>query len=191
MDSAVIRISRESGDGSFEKRLQKSAGCFFSILQTHNSRFTTSSSYEHYLTLQITMEALLDILKRNQLSITDGRKKILELFLTSPGALAHADIEKSTDASFDRVTVYRTLQTFVEKGIIHNIPTTDNSILYALCKDNCEAGHHHDNHVHFICDVCDKTICMDHVSIPEVKLPKGFKQNQIDLVISGICNECK
>jgi Fur family ferric uptake transcriptional regulator len=24
---------------------------------------------------------------------------------------------------FDRVTVYRTLQTFVEKGIIHTIPT--------------------------------------------------------------------
>ena len=137
------------------------------------------------------METLPDILKKNQLSVTEGRKKILELFLNSPGALAHADIEKNTDASFDRVTVYRTLQTFVEKGIIHNIPTTDNSILYALCKDNCEAGHHHDNHVHFICDVCDKTICLDNVSIPEVKLPKGFKQNQIDLLISGVCDECK
>jgi Fur family ferric uptake transcriptional regulator len=137
------------------------------------------------------MEHTLDILKKNQLSVTEGRKKILDLFLTSPGALAHADIEKSTDASFDRVTVYRTLQTFVEKGIIHNIPTTDNSILYALCKDNCEAGHHHDDHVHFICDVCDKTICLDHVSIPEVKLPKGFIQKQTDVVVSGICDECK
>ena len=137
------------------------------------------------------MEQIADILKKNQLSITEGRKKILDLFLTSPGALARADIEKNTDASFDRVTVYRTLQTFVEKGIIHNIPTTDNSILYALCKDNCEAGHHHDNHVHFICDVCDKTICLDHVSIPEVKLPKGFMQKQIDVVVSGICDECR
>jgi Fur family transcriptional regulator, ferric uptake regulator len=137
------------------------------------------------------MDAALNILKRNQLSVTDGRKKILDLFLKSPGALAHADIEKKAEASFDRVTVYRTLQTFVEKGIIHNIPTTDNSILYALCKDNCEAGHHHDNHVHFICDVCDKTICLDNVIIPEVKLPRGFKQKQTDVVISGICNECK
>ena len=137
------------------------------------------------------MEAVNDILKKNSLSITGSRTRILELFLETGGALAHADIEKNTDANFDRVTVYRTLQTFVEKGIIHNIPTTDNSILYALCKDNCEAGHHHDNHVHFICDVCDKTICMDHVSIPEVKLPKGFKQNQIDLVISGVCDQCK
>src|SRR6478672_6117916 len=96
-----------------------------------------------------------DLLKKNGLSITASRKKILDLFYESTGALAHADIEKNTDAAFDRVTVYRTLQTFVEKGIIHQIPTTDNGVLYALCKHNCEQGHHHDNHVHFICNKCD------------------------------------
>jgi hypothetical protein len=87
--------------------------------------------------------------------------------------LAHADIEKNTYAAFDRVTVYRTLQTFVEKGIIHQIPTTDNSILYALCRHNCEQGHHHDNHVHFICTNCDKTFCLDDVTVPDEKLPPG------------------
>ena len=137
------------------------------------------------------MEQLLDILRKNQLSITAGRKKILELFLNSPGALAHADIEKNTDAAFDRVTVYRTLQTFVDKGIIHNIPTSDNSILYALCKDNCAEGHHHDNHVHFICDECSKTICLDDVTIPEVKLPKGFKPKYAEMVVTGVCDDCK
>ena len=137
------------------------------------------------------MDELLDILKKNQLSVTAGRKKILELFLSSPGALAHADIEKNTDAAFDRVTVYRTLQTFVDKGIIHNIPTTDNSILYALCKDNCEAGHHHDNHVHFICSQCNKTICLDDVTVPEVKLPRGFTPANTQMVVHGICGDCK
>ena len=137
------------------------------------------------------MEELMDILKKNQLSVTAGRKKILELFLNSPGALAHADIEKNTDAAFDRVTVYRTLQTFVDKGIIHNIPTTDNSILYALCKDNCEQGHHHDNHVHFICNKCGKTTCLDDVTVPEVKLPKGFKPEHAEMVVYGVCGTCK
>jgi Fur family ferric uptake transcriptional regulator len=134
---------------------------------------------------------ILSILKKHQLSVTDGRKQILTLFLKSPGALAHADIEKDTDAAFDRVTVYRTLQTFVDRGIIHHIPTTDNSILYALCKDNCVAGHHHDNHVHFICDECHKTICLDDVTIPEVKLPKGFKPKHTEMVVSGICDDCR
>jgi len=134
---------------------------------------------------------ILSILKKNQLSITDGRRKILELFLQSNGALAHADIEKNTDAAFDRVTVYRTLQTFVDKGIVHHIPTTDNSILYALCKDQCEAGHHHDNHVHFICDNCNKTICLEDVTVPTVKLPKGFKPRHSEMVVNGICDDCK
>ena len=137
------------------------------------------------------MEELMEILKKNQLSVTEGRKKILELFLNSPGALAHADIEKNTDAAFDRVTVYRTLQTFVDKGIIHHIPTTDNSILYALCKDNCEEGHHHDNHVHFICENCNQTICLDEVTVPEVRLPKGFRPNHAEMVVKGLCGDCR
>ena len=132
------------------------------------------------------MKENLDILKKNGLSVTEGRKKILDLFLDNDGAMAHADIERQTDAAFDRVTVYRTLQTFVDKGIIHQIPTTDNSILYALCKDKCEAGHHHDEHVHFICN-----ICLDDVTVPAVKLPRGFKPAQAAMVVTGICAECK
>ena len=137
------------------------------------------------------MNSVLDILKKNDLSVTDGRKKILDLFLSSEGALAHADIETNTSNAFDRVTVYRTLQTFVEKGIIHNIPTTDNSILYALCKDDCEEGHHHDNHVHFICNNCSKTICLDDVIVPTVKLPKGFTPNKTQMLVNGVCADCK
>jgi Fur family ferric uptake transcriptional regulator len=134
---------------------------------------------------------ITDTLKKHQLSITDSRKKILSFFLESGSALAHADIELKSSTEFDRVTIYRTLQTFVDKGIIHTIPTADNSILYALCKDDCVAGHHHDDHVHFICDECASTYCLDHVSIPKVKLPKGFTVVQTNLVVSGVCNKCE
>jgi Fur family transcriptional regulator, ferric uptake regulator len=136
------------------------------------------------------MQTQPNILRQSGLSVTDSRKKILDLFLATDGALAHADIEKNTSNTFDRVTVYRTLQTFVEKGIIHQIPTTDNSILYALCKHNCEQGHHHDDHVHFICSNCDKTICLDDVTVPSVKLPKNFTKQQAAMVVTGVCVEC-
>jgi Fur family ferric uptake transcriptional regulator len=69
-----------------------------------------------------------DLLKKNQLSITESRQRILGLFLKSDGALSHADIEKRIADGIDRVTIYRTLQIFEEKGIIHNIPSSD--ILY-------------------------------------------------------------
>lgn len=136
-------------------------------------------------------EIIADTLKKHQLSVTDSRKKILSFFLESKNALAHADIEQKSSTEFDRVTIYRTLQTFVERGLIHTIPTSDNSIRYALCKDNCGAGLHHDDHVHFICDSCQNTYCLDHISIPKIKLPKGFIATQTDLVVSGICNKCE
>ena len=132
-----------------------------------------------------------EILKSNQLSITDSRKKILNMFLNSDGALAHADIEKNAGEKFDRVTIYRTLQVFVDKGIIHTIPTPDNSIKYALCKDDCAEGHHHDHHVHFQCKQCGVTYCLDDVTTPDVKLPKGYAAEQIEVVISGVCKNCK
>ncbi len=136
------------------------------------------------------MEAIYDILKRNGLSVTDSRKKILGLFINHVGSLNHGVIEKSMGNEMDRVTIYRTLQIFVDKGLIHTIPTKDNSISYALCKDHCEAGHHHDNHVHFICITCNTTTCMDDVTIPEVKLPKGFKPHHAEMVVSGVCKDC-
>lgn len=131
-----------------------------------------------------------EILKRNQLSVTDSRCKILELFRQTNGALAHADIEKKTGENFDRVTIYRTLQTFVEKGIIHTIPTSDNSVLYALCKDECSPGRHHDDHVHFICDDCGTTYCLENITVPPLSLPQGFAVKRTDVVASGVCDKC-
>lgn len=130
-------------------------------------------------------------LKKNNLSVTGSRKKILQLFLEENGALAHGDIERRAAEKFDRVTVYRTLQTFVEKGIIHTIPTADNSVRYALCKDECSEGHHHDHHVHFICNNCHKTFCLDDVVTPEIKLPKGYSADHVEVVVEGVCKECR
>lgn len=130
-----------------------------------------------------------ELLRRKRLSITDSRKKILSLFMKGSDALAHGDIEKKAEERFDRVTVYRTLQTFVEKGIVHVIPTTDNMVRYALCKD-CEEHHHHDNHVHFVCTNCAATICLDNVVSPEIVLPAGFIAQNTQVVINGICKNC-
>lgn len=131
------------------------------------------------------------LLKRNRLSVTDSRRKILQLFLEHTGAMAHGDIEKGAGEKFDRVTVYRTLQTFVDKGIIHVIPTADNSIRYALCKDDCGEGHHHDHHIHFVCTNCNKTYCLDDVVTPDIKLPKGYSASHVEVVVEGICKNCQ
>lgn len=132
---------------------------------------------------------LNDILHTRQLSSTESRRKILTLFLNSGDALTHGDIERRVGDKYDRVTIYRTLQTFEEKGIIHSIPTADNAIKYALCKE-CEEGHHHDDHVHFICTACEKTICLDDVVSPKIDLPEGYVAVNVQVVIHGVCKDC-
>lgn len=138
--------------------------------------------------MEITVQ---QILKQNKLSVTESRQKILGLFLTNRAAIAHADIEHKAGEKFDRVTVYRTLQTFVEKGIIHTIPSSDNTIKYALCRHECFEGHHHDNHFHFVCSGCGKTECLEDFILPSLKLPKGYLAKNIEIVINGTCTNCK
>lgn len=135
-------------------------------------------------------QKVTSLLKRNQLSVTESRKKILKLFLEEKGALAHGDIERKAGEAFDRVTVYRTLQVFVDRGIIHTIPSADNSIRYALCRDECGEGHHHDHHVHFVCIQCNQTYCLDDVVTPGLNLPKGYSVVHVEVVAEGTCKNC-
>jgi Fur family ferric uptake transcriptional regulator len=135
-------------------------------------------------------DKVLSILKQHHLSVTGVRRRILEVFLQAGKGLSHADIEARAVDQLDRVTVYRTLQSFLEKGIIHAIPSADNSARYALCREDCVDGHHHDDHVHFICSVCGKATCLNEVGVPRIHLPEGYRSAQVSMVVNGTCPNC-
>ena len=138
------------------------------------------------------MDKRIDLLlKKSGLSVTDSRKKILEIFYESQVAMAHADIELAIKEKFDRVTVYRTLQVFLDKGILHVVPGFDNAIKYALCKDECTEGNHYDNHIHFLCKKCGNTSCLSDTVIPKVNLPKGFNAVEFQMIVNGYCRDCQ
>jgi Fur family transcriptional regulator, ferric uptake regulator len=130
------------------------------------------------------------LLKSFRLRTTTSRQEILHLFLQKPYALSHGDIEKEINNSLDRVTVYRTLKTFLDKGLIHKVLDDEGSLKYALCNEACNTAEHHHNHVHFKCTRCGQTNCLNNVEIPAVRLPKGYKPSEINLLIQGICQNC-
>ena len=137
------------------------------------------------------MEAVSNrLLKDFRLRTTQTRQEILHLFLRSDYALSHGDIEKEIDSSLDRVTVYRTLKTFLDKGLIHKVLDDEGSLKYALCNEACSVAGHHHNHVHFKCTLCGQTNCLTNVEIPTVKLPKGYRAKEINLLIQGVCEAC-
>jgi len=137
-----------------------------------------------------TEKKVVELLKRQSLSVTESRKRILQFFFDQPGALSHGDIEKKAGSVFDRVTIYRTLQTFVDRGLIHTIPSADNAIRYALCKEECGDGHHRHEHIHFVCQQCHHTYCLDEVVTPVIRLPKGYSPQQVEILVQGTCKQC-
>jgi Fur family transcriptional regulator, ferric uptake regulator len=131
------------------------------------------------------------ILQEHKLRITDCRKEVLRIFLKMQAALSHADLEEKLNTDFDRVTIYRTLKTFLESDLIHKVLDDSGATKYALCSHNHAGGHSHDHeHVHFKCEKCGKTICIDEVQLPKIVLPEGYVNKEVSLLVQGICDKC-
>ena len=135
------------------------------------------------------MEKVLSILKSNKLRVTPVRKDLLSIFIDSKVALSNQDIEDQLQ-EVDRITLYRTLKSFQEKGIIHRAFDGTDTARYAACSDGCNAHAHHDEHLHFHCSVCDNTFCVDEIKIPKLEMPKGFTAQKTNIVVDGICEKC-
>jgi Fur family ferric uptake transcriptional regulator len=129
------------------------------------------------------------LLKNFKLRSTPNRQEILHLFLRKDYALSHGDIEKEIDNSLDRVTVYRTLKTFLDRGLIHKVLDDEGSLKYALCNEACTTAAHHHDHVHFKCVQCGQTNCLD-VDVPNVRLPRGYRAKEVNVLIQGVCERC-
>lgn len=130
------------------------------------------------------------MLDEHKLRKTPVRERVLGLFIDNTHALSHSDIEQTLSGEFDRVTIYRTLTSFTEKGLVHKIPAENGVARYALCKDACDEKEHHHSHVHFSCIQCGQTFCLEQVHVPSINLPKGYKFTELNYLASGTCKEC-
>lgn len=131
----------------------------------------------------------IKLLTDNQLKQTKPRLLVLDQVLGKNTAVSQPELEKELGKVVDRVTLYRTLSTFEEKGILHKIIDANGTANYAICQGNCSAHQHHDEHLHFNCTQCKKVYCLD-IKIPSTTLPSGFQLDNIQLMASGICKDC-
>lgn len=134
----------------------------------------------------------LQLLEKHQLRKTNFRLDLLRLFLDNASkALSNADIELEIK-ELDRVTLYRTLRTFEQKGLIHQAFDGSDVPKYALCSHgSCSTAHHEDNHAHFHCINCGNTQCIDELQIQKnLQIPNGFSVESMHLIVKGHCNQC-
>lgn len=132
---------------------------------------------------------LESILVSKQINPTAMRLLVLEHLLKQKTAIGLSDLEKEFERS-DRTTLYRTLKTFEEKGLIHNIKDGAEAVKYALCEADCKDGVHYDMHLHFYCTNCKELFCLPNAQMPIVTLPGNFQLQEVSLVARGICGNC-
>src|SRR5262249_39637299 len=103
-----------------------------------------------------------DLLTRHGLRRTPVRVGGIDLLARSGRPLSVAQILAKL-RGVDTVTVYRTLNTFARKKMVHKVRGDDRTWLYAA--GDCAARAQH-LHPHFVCDECGKVECMEGSRIP-------------------------
>ncbi|OBX26140.1 Fur family ferric uptake transcriptional regulator [Gelidibacter algens] len=135
------------------------------------------------------MDKLEKTLESRTVRPTAMRLLVLKFLLQKKVAVSLTNIEEYFDNS-ERTTLYRTLKTFEENGIVHQIDDGTGTIKYAVCEENCNCELEQDLHLHFYCNNCDETVCLTEYKIPHINLPEGYLAENVNLVIKGLCEKC-
>ncbi|WP_046243328.1 Fur family transcriptional regulator [Hymenobacter terrenus] len=141
--------------------------------------------------MSLSAERIAQTLTRHALRQTPVRRAVLQVLGDSPFALSGSEIEQQIGPGTDRITLYRTLKSFEENGLIHRVIDSSDVIRYASCSIECSAHAHFDNHVHFKCTACQHIYCLSQVPIPAVMLPDKFEAQTRDYLLAGVCRECQ
>jgi len=131
-----------------------------------------------------------EIIKDHKLRVTDCRIDVLGLFHEKQRAVSIKDLEENLPG-YDRVTLYRTLNSFAENGLVHKIPDDSGFASYGLCHSTCTSTAHQHNHIHFKCNSCGTVECMDkEIQLPDYTLPGNYSSSEVDIIINGVCGKC-
>jgi len=128
-----------------------------------------------------------EILNNNNLKRTSCREGILIVIMNAGQALSENEIRESLEGNYDRTTFYRSFKTLEEHGIIHKIVVDNQLVKYAL--DNKITRKR--EHAHFYCNYCRAVKCMVNVPVQKYKLPDDYTDLETEVLIKGICSNCK
>lgn len=134
----------------------------------------------------------LKILKEKRLKATKARIAILSVFSDQCLPLSAEEVyqrlsKSKAGRSIDQATVYRSLKSFEEVGMVERLNLHKDVVTYEL-----PINHHH----HIICKKCgyveELKDCQDDVSLQKIqKSAKNFKQVfGHSLEFFGLCKKC-
>ncbi len=120
--------------------------------------------------------------------VTRARIEVLAALLAAEHALTHHQVERHVNRAhaIDRVTVYRVLEWLTANELAHKI-AGDDRVWRFNAADHDQAR----QHAHFKCNRCGTVVCLGKLGAkPRPKLPSGFRSQQVELMVKGLCAEC-
>lgn len=134
-------------------------------------------------TLEIT-----DFLLHRGVKPTANRILVAKELMGMTHPMSLADLEGAL-YPMDKASIFRVLELFAEKDVVHVIEDGSRSSKYELC---LREGHHDvsDQHVHFYCERCKETFCLEDITVPVVNVPEGFIARSVNYVLKGECPRC-
>jgi Fe2+ or Zn2+ uptake regulation protein len=119
---------------------------------------------------------------------TDARIAILDILAEAGKPQTAEQIGLKLGAKVpDKVTIYRTLESFVKAGFVHKAYLEARKWHFELA-DRCSERR---CHPHFICKSCGLTRCLPEVSCPAIKITaKGFVVHRQQIKLEGLCPAC-
>lgn len=133
-------------------------------------------------------EDVNNILALKNIKPTPNRILVLKELMKASRPKSLADLEE-TLYPMDKASIYRVLEMLAEKEIIHVIEDGSRSLKYEPCHSH--DGHViNDQHVHFYCERCKETFCLEDIKVPEISVPDGFEPRSVNYVLKGLCPDC-
>jgi Fur family ferric uptake transcriptional regulator len=128
------------------------------------------------------------MLKTAKLYCTKGRVAILKVLIKAGKPLSQDQIaRRSGKEQFDKVTIYRTLESLLQIGLVHKVFMDKRAQHFELAH-NCTERQ---CHPHFTCTNCGDTHCLTEVSLPIAKSPhRGFVIHRQQVRLEGLCPKC-
>ncbi len=128
------------------------------------------------------------MLKAAKLYCTAGRVAILKVLMEAGKPLSQDQIARQSGKKhFDKVTIYRTLESLLGVGLVHKAFMDKRAWHFELAH-NCTESQ---CHPHFTCTKCGITHCLTEISLPMAKSPhKGFVIHRQKVRLEGLCPGC-
>jgi Fur family ferric uptake transcriptional regulator/Fur family zinc uptake transcriptional regulator len=132
-------------------------------------------------------KGLKELLRSAGLKVTPIRMEILNHLGDVGRPMSHAEVQAALP-NLDRVTIYRTLASFMEADIVHQVQGFDGT--WRFCAHSTDSADCPGNHPHFLCTSCGRMVCLLGQNMPKVDVPDGNVVKGKQLVVYGECGEC-